>query len=565
MSVDVNCRKIRNVKNVNKPAKCEFITENVKIEYYFENKANSTMYPKKINVFKKNKANKQWNHYRRIEYVNFTVQSDGKKIVNENLPIGLECERKNEGRYHSVLPPFKLNFYFDYDFSLNYVDEKTKKPVSKKYSGSISAVSSSHFRDIHPSESHTYVNQAFNEETNEKMINFYDGSSKTSYDYYPERKSDNNQCSPQSYSKSINWFYFQDLFAQNHNIFDFSNDYYSYLGSWKEDGINSLVYERIIRNLNKTRLQNNELVFVNGHSKNLNNIISEHVVAIYYYNLVNETRFIKPLTMPFKMKFLLKGKDEKQDVGTMILDIKNYYPEIKDDAKIFDSFKNCLRKSSGYDQFTIKYIDYKEKLKKIGNILESTKQYLRNNLPIFMSPFRMMDMEVDVIEDFDKTNAAIIVNFRLYDPLNAEMHFKVTEDEYFEDCVQGSETIENIFDSELCARKCLENENCGAYYYDKVRTDCKTCKMKNWNSYLEDLGSELDFSKFFKTIKKNGSKLGKRSSFFNYPRHISNDDLIKRIKSESKTGFLDLFFDTEHDGLYIFKFKEMETKRIEED
>lgn len=74
------------------PVKCEIVKNEVaKIEYYFENVGEETMYPKKINVFERTRPDVSWIHYREINYADFKVKTDFEKTTFKNLPIGNVC------------------------------------------------------------------------------------------------------------------------------------------------------------------------------------------------------------------------------------------------------------------------------------------------------------------------------------------------------------------------------------------------------------------------------------------------------------------------------------------
>lgn len=560
-SVDVKCKKLKGIKKVNEPVKCELITEKAKVEYYFENLASSTMYPKKIDVFKKNFENEHWDHFRQIKYVNFTVQSNGKQTANGNLPPRLGCKRIYDQKYYNLNAAFKSDFHFDYDLTFNYTDVETKELVSRKYPGSMYFIRSPYFPD--DPEFGEFVNHGVTEYEEKKMISFYDGNAKIFYDIASIGPS--LYCRPNRFYKRNNFFYLMDLFAKNKGIFEFWNQEYSYLGSWKVDGKKSLVYEKII-GFGRKMTEENKSIFENGHGKNKNKIISEYMIANYYYHLTNETGFIgvESLTMPFKMKFNLLD-DKNKEVGKLVLDVKNYSQEVKEVNKIIEPFKNCIKKSQGYDQFTFIYTDRKEKLKGVKNLIEQTDQNIKKHLYFIASPLRAFDLKFKVLEDVGDQNSSILVNFKLYEPINPEYRFEINHGKDFEKCVQGSETFESIFPVELCGNKCLGRKDCGAYSYDHSTKICKLCKIKNFNKLFDESKFKIDFSQFFETINKKRCELGKRSTYFVSPKHKSNDDIIKWFRENSKYKLLDLHFRNgpEFFDEVRFRLKEMKIKRIE--
>lgn len=363
--------------------------EKVKIEYYFENQGEETMYPKKIDTFKKKAPEDEWTHFTQIEYKKFNVQPEGKKIVDKNLPIGIGCNRESKNHYISVGDGFfsGSRFEFDYDLKLNYVDAKTKKTVTKKYSNSM-YYETSEFNNFYWF-TEIFVNDGVNEETNKPMRTFYDKSIQTFYDYYPE-KDGTGKCIRHNYrqSESINWFYFQDIFIKNIRQFTSYMLLGSYLGLYKFEGVDSHVFERII-NLKRNDKKNKKLTDENSHSKNLNNIISDYVIATYYYD-EGKSRFPDvedSLDIPFKMEFRLKGENRNQKVGNLTLDIKNFSPSFKR-VEIFDSFKNCIEKSANYDAITIEYTQYSNADKITKNNEEYIKQVFRQLMHRFISPLR---------------------------------------------------------------------------------------------------------------------------------------------------------------------------------
>lgn len=386
MDVDVKCRRIeQNGENENiESAKCELIKdEKIKIEYYFANVGNTTMYPKRIDIFRRNAVDNYWNQYREIEYQDFRVQWDGKQIINNTLPIGLSCMRKNSQNYHSLTSPFYHDFYFDYNFNFTYLNDETKELVSKTRLGSLYAVYSP-FRTNDDMRPTSFVSWSANEEFDGKYFTtFYDQNTKTFYDHYEGNKPGTDKCYLHSDSNSLNWFYFQDLFVKNPDIFDFAYRDYSYLGDYEIDGKISLVFEKTLGGFSRIIDGKND-----GHSKNMNGIFSDEMIATYYYDYPRQDRFSQPLTMPYKMELRLKGKDGEKEVGNLILDIKKYYPGIMDYDKVFEPFSNCIKEGTGYNQISVKYTDNKDILDKIENKVNQIRNHFRESIHDFISPLR---------------------------------------------------------------------------------------------------------------------------------------------------------------------------------
>lgn len=299
-----------------------------------------------------------------------------------------------------LLALFDANYEFDYDLNLTYKDKESKKIVSKKYSSSMYAVKEFDKKNFWSLD--FQVNDGLNEETNKRMRTFYDSSIKLFYDIYQEE----DECFRRSYrnSESINWYYFQDFLAKNSTMFNIGFHDYSYLGLYKIDGSDSLVFEMIISDFAMN--EKNELTNGNSHSKNLNNISSNYVIATYYFDK-GKSRFDKigDLTIPFKIEFRLNENSRETELGKLTVDIKEYsYKNVKSE-KIFDIFKTCIKKynlTTNYDIVTIKYDTYSRGVRKTKNrekIKQGLKGALKQRLD-YISPLSFKKKEKKLIAPF---------------------------------------------------------------------------------------------------------------------------------------------------------------------
>lgn len=367
-------------ENDNKFAECEFIKdEKTKIVYYFETIFEETMYPKKIDVYKRKTSDDKWDHYREIEYVNF--KPDVYKLDFKSLPVGLGCVRQHKDKYPQLTPfkAFRPDFKFSYLINLTYIDQTTKKFVTRRHLSTMYAATSEF--NSYKWKLAMHINDGRNEETSKELRTFYDRSIQLYYDLYLE-KDGSSECLRHSYHDhdNINWYYFQDLLIKYPNVFDISYSTYSYLGSYSILGDQALAFEMVLTGLNDVK-EKNELNFDNdNHSKNLNKISSDYVIATYYYWNEDE------LKIPYHIEFRFKGDDKKTEIGILTVTIGIYYSYFKE-HNAFDYFKYCIKKSKGYDLITIEYSTFASVLKKPVNE-EKIKQVVREKLNKFISPLR---------------------------------------------------------------------------------------------------------------------------------------------------------------------------------
>lgn len=86
------------------------------------------------------------------------------------------------------------------------------------------------------------------------------------------------------------------------------------------------------------------------------------------------------------------------------------------------------------------------------------------------------------------------------------------------------------------------------------------CRIENFNSKLR----YIDFSEYLRAIKKKGSESGRKFTYFNYPKHSSNDEIFIEIKNRAETNQLNLELDAGKNEVYKFKIDSVKNKRVDE-
>lgn len=171
-----------------------------------------------------------------------------------------------------------------------------------------------------------------------------------------------------------------------------------------------------------------------------------------------------------------------------------------------------------------------------------------------------VNVKINELTDDEKTSS-IYVEFRLYDALDAEFHFDLIEGEDFENFKPENGAIIEDINAVDCSRRCLDMENCGAYSHIESKSICKVWIIEDFNKLKKKSGKNFDFSKYFRTIKNEISRLGKRIGVYYYPKHCLNNKLIEAMKTKVKDEKLDLKFYDSDKIKHLLKAKDVKSNR----
>lgn len=217
----------------------------VKLDYYFLEKDNHTMYPEKVFGFLKTNSSGEWQLAAKFNYLKFAPIFGEQQIVSSDLPIGLGCRRIDPMNYPRPATNRPRRFELQYNVTFNHIDMKQNlsaynyRELSKVLKYLTSNYSGKMYVDL---DNSLNIAEGIDEVTNGSTRSYY--NTKT-YELHTVNLTDHS-CTTYNHSannsNTLNWFFVQDSFVKRPKYYRADN--YSYLREHKLGDVPCLVFEK---------------------------------------------------------------------------------------------------------------------------------------------------------------------------------------------------------------------------------------------------------------------------------------------------------------------------------
>lgn len=336
------------------PRKCSIsFGENVRLDYGLISNENFTDYPMNIELFERNQTTGDWKRTKEFRYSTFEPMFGGVQIVNSSLPISHGCRRMSPGNYPKIDTDYgtkfelELEIYFDYQVENDdFYDGSGVEPerAARVYS----------VKMLVDAESAINVADTIDEKTNASIRTFYETKSHLLYSLNLAY----DVCSVYNLTttRSLNWFYVQEIFARRPELF-FANENYSYLRDFDLNGVPTRVFEETvdyrvwaseeyrrwkdgIRESDSERSSDHR----SGTSRQrVNRVPTENnlVRSTHYYPIDSSYWPDNPnqLSIPKRIELTIFGRFHSVGYSRMVIDIKSFKSNPEEWGKYFR--KNC--------------------------------------------------------------------------------------------------------------------------------------------------------------------------------------------------------------------------------
>lgn len=225
----------------------------VKLDYYFVEKDNRTIYPDKIFGFLKTNSSGDWQLAAKFIYRKFVPIFGEQPIASSDLPIGFGCKRIDPKNYPPPATNQPRKFEMQYNVTFHHVD--MKQNLSNYYRGNLKELAKELKYITRNYSGKMYVNQensliitdGIDEVTNGSIRTYY--KTKT-HELHTVNLTDNS-CVTYSHSENnsntLNWFFVGDSFTKRPQYYRADN--YSFLREHRLGDVPCLVFEKKFESL----------------------------------------------------------------------------------------------------------------------------------------------------------------------------------------------------------------------------------------------------------------------------------------------------------------------------
>ena len=317
--------------------------ETVRLDYGFVSNENYTDYPTNIALFERNQTTDYWKRTKEFRYSSFIANFGEEPIVNSSLPISHGCRRMSSDNYPKIETDYGTKFELEMEVQLDY-----ELNNDDFYDGSGGEPNRTYpVKMLVDEASSINVADTIDETTNVSIRTYYEAKSHLLYRLNLE----DDQCLifNLSSTKSLNWFYVQELFARRPELF-YANENYSYLREFDLNGVPTWVLETaidyrvwasedyrrwkegVVRESNSTDEPVTTRRRVNRVPTENNRVMTTHFYPVdsgYWPDNPNQ------LSIPKRIELTIFGHFHSVGYSRMIIDIKSFKSNPEEYEKYF--------------------------------------------------------------------------------------------------------------------------------------------------------------------------------------------------------------------------------------